>query len=330
MVVDKRLLGTVSRSCRGLLVIVTGFLWLWGMPAALEAEAESPEATLTIKASLSATTVRLAQNLDFSVTVSWQGRPDEFDVDPPAQPVLTGLEPLATSSTTRTFDRLGVYHVEREYRYSLRATKDGQATIGSVSVPYRQKPAGDAAAEPARAMTLATSPITLTIMPALSPLRIPWGTLGGIVGLAVFISLFLIYRKRQQVATTPVEPVVEISPLDEFRQAVQAEEHRIVEGDIKEYYAILDKRFQVFLAQATGRELATVSDRGILTLIHELVPADDEIHVLEHFIQQADLVKFAGARPEDDEIHRDSRGLLRLAETIWNRSRTAATTAGTS
>lgn len=281
---------------------------------------------ISIEAILSETRFFLAEPFQLTVKVSWSGEHGEILVDPPAKVPLEGLDLLSTSSSNRTVFDGDRRIIVREYRYSLRPVREGAATIGSLSVAVHQRPANSSKdnsdTAPAPLATLSTSPLTLTIEAPPPPLRIPWHTVLSILGLLLFVGVFIAFLRYKRRVERPRDSESTLSPRQKLATTVESIESLLFSGEIKQYYADFEKAFHLFIRETSG--VAEAAHENALSTINDIVTRtevlpEEDVVTVKHWLEVNDLVKFGGHQPSEEDARRQIRALMRIAATIENK-----------
>lgn len=285
---------------------------------------------ISIEAQLSDTRFFLAEPFQLTVQVSWSGEHGDIQVDPPAKVPLEGLDLLSTSSSNRTILDGDRRLVVREYRYRLRPVREGEATIGSLSVAVRHRPAAGTSASDADAVstpltTLSTSPLAITIQAPPPSLRIPWHTLASAVGVLLFSGAFIAFLRHKRRTERPRDTVSALSPRETLAATVESIESLLFAGEIKQYYAAFEKAFFVFVrdmsgVSADGRDGDAAAIAAILSRPDVL--SEEDVATVNHWVEVNGLVKFGGHQPSEEDVRRQIRALMRIAANLEKKSTT--------
>jgi len=270
---------------------------------------------IAIETILAKTEIRCAEPFEFQVVLTWKGQPDDFKIEPLKELDLSELEQLKSSVSNQTSGQGDLYSVKRVYRYTLLPRKEGQTRIGSISVFYRQR---DEKSENgySEKRTLVTAPISVSVLPPPEKLNMPWRALGSLFGLVLFISLFIFILKRKKRDERPGDAQVNKTLYNIFRERVKSEEHLIIEGDVKEYFIRMERALSQYLYEVTGHQIHGLQADQIVDLLAETISSEEEQKVLGNFFKTTNLIKFANQHPEQEEIERMTRAILRLVDRI--------------
>ncbi|MDO5566127.1 MAG: hypothetical protein Q4G59_05675, partial [Planctomycetia bacterium] len=214
--------------------------------------------------------------------------------------------------------------------YRLRPVKSGQAVLGPLAVTLTPVAKAD---DPKAVVSMTVPPGSVQILsqyenkdvstadlslpsPSIASYAWLWFVLAAIVLLAILTTLLVRYRRKRIVQAAAVEPTpfeVAKGRLDELMNG------RLYEKDVKEFYLQITAIVRWYIEKVTGVQAPdrTTEEflREITTDIHQRQTFGDELRGrLRHFLEFADLVKFAKFQPTLDDIFEGYRSASSVVE----------------
>lgn len=234
--------------------------------------------------SLSSASKHITTNKTFSstLTVSWKGDPDQYLVEPPRLTLPEGIKEIGSASRSITS---GNHHL-LEYRFDLRAEKEGDYVIKPVEVSYWAK--GNNAADTARTEALGFSAISFNLTRYES--YWPLGVLA-VIFLSLSITLIVLStkKKRKRAALGSETPALKETLSRELRECHAYK----ITGDWENYL------------------------RRAIALRDKLPPGDRRGEILEKLDHLAERVHYGGIHPTTDEINRIQRQLEQSLKSVF-------------
>lgn len=288
-------------------------------------------APITLKVQLSATTLQIIDYLYLKVIVE---APEDYIIHPfnlesnVYEPFL-----LVTSPQEKT-EQLTENSVrwKTELLYKLEPTHSGKSEIKPFSITFQkqsEKPTN--ADEEWKQYQISSEPIEINVTSSLQEgdtnirdiqgkLQQPfdWKTFGiglGATFLFLSLSLFIIYffPKRK----TPPQEVKEVNYTEWAKQAMLELEKKdlISQGKVEEFHVELSKILRHFLEKTYHLK---IEEQTTEEFLHEATNSSQfspqEKEMLQKYLRAADLVKFAGFSPEQEENYQAMQTVFHIIE----------------
>ena len=271
---------------------------------------------------------RLSDLVEMDVAVT---APSEVEITPPAFGAAVG-DFLVRDYSERKGDSAGAGPSDartRRFRYELEPVHAGRHLIRSIAIEFLDRRANsEAKGEPA---VIESDPIEVQItselgdqvpdLANLAPMVPPqplatgtswnWLMLLGVI--AVVAGVFIWRRLQTKEARTQVGT---LTP-EEIAHAALAEllsENLPAQGMVKEFYLRLTGIVRQYIEGTTGLRAPEQTTEEFLREVRqrEVFPAERSLR-LKEFLEAADMVKYAGQQPDDDQIELSS---LRAREFV--------------
>ncbi|MDD3585680.1 MAG: hypothetical protein PHQ75_00740 [Thermoguttaceae bacterium] len=220
--------------------------------------------------------------------------------------------------------------------YRLRPIKSGQAVLAPLAVTLTPVSKADA---PKAAVALTVPPGTVRILSQYENKDVSaadlsassssigsriglWCALAAMVLLAGLVLLLVFYRRKRSVQAAAVEP----TPFEVAKGRLnELMNDRLYEKDVKEFYSRITGIVRWYIEKVTGVQ---APDRTTEEFLHEITTDiqqrktfGDELRArLRHFLEFADLVKFAKFQPTLDDIFDGYRSANSVVEYQFNRN----------
>ena len=252
---------------------------------------------------------------EITLTLTIQSKPGTAVTKPPFADsfadfvVRDFVEPLAT--------RENDLQIERQV-YTLEPLKAGTLTISPMIVRFHDNvKKADSVDETAH--TIQTEPLSIEVTtivadqapsladlrPASDPVELPdqfnpvivWSS---IVGILLMTVLLWLWKRRQR--SVPPEPQLSPHQLAQL-ELKQLIEKRLAETDVKAFYVELTAVVRRFIERTTGiRAPEQTTEEFLREIVSNNVFTAEEQLRLANFLESADLVKFAGVKPDPADI----------------------------
>lgn len=290
------------RLCAGVLLLMVG----WGGTHA------SAQPRPDVASWVEPDTIVSGEPFIFNVTASTPAHREVWFPEASADSSVFG--PLTVVRRSKVYSRpVGVMYAIDSVAYTV--TVEARDSVQIPSIPVRVDAAADT-------VVSRTQPLTIPVVTRGAPSMLSGGEAApgpmeavgwGLLGVVVIAGLGGgLYVWRRDEATSPTDSASAVldaaesdrSPSTAARQKLSALEARTETGDVESVYVTLSEVIQGYLARRfdmAARE-STTSELLASLREHEAVPAPARER-LQVVLEEADLVKFAGRRPEVSTAH---------------------------
>lgn len=299
-----------------MILLVTIFIFTGGIFTNIFADevVSRQISALSMKSSLEKTRYSLDKQIVLKIIIDWDGLSLDYQITPPENIAVTNLDLLTSATSNESSQANGKSHVKRIYTYKFKGQKVGAAKIGELQISYKKRLLNSDKLKYSESETLKTSPLTVTILPPPEHINIPWRLIVSVIALIFFVTIFIWFFRRNKKEKTPVI-VQKNSPLMDFKKSVNQLQSKLIEGELQQYFAALQSEFEKFIKNFTAQNNKGLKDEELISELNNIINEQDVV-VLKAFLKTAHLVKFAGFRPETEEVERQAKTLLRIAEKI--------------
>ena len=255
---------------------------------------------------------------DFDARLSWHGSSDLWIVKDIEGPSLNGLRELGHSLTARVVADSEGERSLQHHRFRLIADEEGRVRISPLEFTLLGK-GGEK-------RVLKSKALTIEIHDSLwnSFLQVPGKTrISALVGGFIVLGFaFLTWRKRRREFQEKIrkEKLEQVrKEREELERPLQEMVDSLGDDECKEFYAKA-KEVVIAVLKRKGVELSSEGEASILEGLGHLDLEKTKVKGLEKLIKDADLVRFAGLRPDRRERENVVSRVEELADTEFHKS----------
>jgi hypothetical protein len=196
--------------------------------------------------------------------------------------------------------------------YTLEPTHAGSLTIAPIAVTFRDTDDGEDRVIESEALNVEVSTIVGDAAPSLAGLKPPAGPIelpsegppfrlwGPLLGLLLAVGGVVWYRQRRKSMIVPPPPTPRELAQRELDQIIS---QRLAETDVKVFYVELTGVVRRYIERSTGvKAPEQTTEEFLREILSKTLFEDAEQRRLQHFLESADLVKFAGHQPVEGDV----------------------------
>lgn len=226
--------------------------------------------------------------------------------------------------------------VTRRFHYELEPTATGRHLIRSQLIEFvdrrptsEQKDVGSfVECEPLEINVTSEMGDQTPDLANLEPMQPPQPLAGGttswwwlLAGLVIVVVAIVFWSRRKKVLQGPQEPVMTPEQIAHAALAALLVENLPQQGRIKEFYLRLTGIVRQYIEGTTGlRAPEQTTEEFLREMRAKDLFSSEKSNRLKEFLEAADMVKYAGQQPDDDQI---SLGIERAREFVSYRSPSA-------
>lgn len=239
-------------------------------------------------------TIHAGDEFDWEIVVRWnQGM--EFSPEVSIHPQVKNLEQINTSTVFRSgADQDGMFS-ETVFRYTFKATEQGDASIGTVEMSGEK--------EDNSVVSLKTEPVSLTVLPErvsiAKLITSAWNqlwvkiTLISLIFIVLCVTCFLPFRTKKQDM-----PDEEHDQSGSIENAMTKAKSKRIEGDHKAFFTNLEQAVRLRLNHAHPG----VSSTNLRDFVDVISP--DRKVVFERFLHEYEEAKYTPVSPSSEVLDR--------------------------
>lgn len=272
--------------------------------------AQSPDSSKS-SASLQAPAIKATVQLDkkevprnrkvtCTVTVTWQGALNRYEILEVESPVLTNLEEVGNSSSNSVGESGGVQQAVRTFAYILQPIDLGMAYIDGTIIEYTDS-------ETDETYRLVTDRLELTIIDPIKDRSLKPFVLTAAVlfVLAAATAAGFVLIKRKKVRKAELERQAQDSiPIEERYISDLNQSIDLKSSNPVETFSALSKLFRRYLSEKYGIQGMEITTKEIGNELNALAVAENIVLQVDEVLNSCDVAKFSGGQVERGTLDR--------------------------
>jgi hypothetical protein len=255
---------------------------------------------ISISTYASRTEVPLNRVVVVTTELKWRGQHHEYEIVDFKPPSCKNLRLIGSSSTSRTEGSGENIVAVRRYAFTFKPKELGMAYVEPTVVKYRK--AGEE-----KIHTLLTSRISVKVTPAIREKgERPWwfwlAIFGPIIAGVIIGIILFIKKKRQQ--KTSYEPQKEKTPEEIALEELEKASVLKTASTVLEFYVRVSSILKNYIGSKFDIKVSGTASSTIIEELKERNLEDDLVEKAKKILGIADMVKFAGHRPNRMEVER--------------------------
>lgn len=287
---------------RFLAVLFCSILVKTGFSQSPDTSATSLIQTGAIKATVRVDRKEVPQNrtVTCTITVSWQGDLNRYEIEEVESPVLTNLDELGNSSSNVVGEVAGIMQAVRTYEYILQPIELGMAYIDGTIIEYKDT-------EYDETYRLVTDRLEIKVVNPIKERSLTPFILAASIffGLALVSGLGFVFVKRkkareaesrkQALDSIPIEERY----LPEFKQKVDLKSQ-----DVVETFSTISRLFRRYLSEKYQISAMEITSKEICEELSKLAVSENIISQVDEALNSCDVAKFSGGQVEQGTLER--------------------------